>query len=100
MLSLVFTTHFHVYSLFSKENKGPIFSGAQIMLTELRDSSIQADISEFLIHIVNSSSRLVSKNNTVGSDGSLTLFEDLLAILDSFSADKMSLTSLTLRISP
>ena len=47
------------------------------MHTELRDSSVQGNISDFFVHVVDSGSGLVSKNNTVGLDGSSALFEDL-----------------------
>ena len=56
MSSLMLTTHFHI---------------------KLRYGSIQADISEFLVHVVDGSSRLISEDDAVGLNGSLTLFEDL-----------------------
>jgi len=54
--SSVLTTHFH---------------------EELGDSTVEGDVSEFLVHIVDSSSGLVSEGNGVRLDGSLVLFVDL-----------------------
>ena len=41
------------------------------------DSSVQRDISDFSVHVVDGSSRLISKDDSVGLDGSLALFVDL-----------------------
>jgi len=69
MRSLMFTTHFH---------------------KELRYGSIQADVSEFFVHIVDSSSRLISKNDTIGLNSPLASFEDL-ANTDNFTLSSLEL---------
>jgi hypothetical protein len=43
---------------------------------KLRDGTVQSDVSEFLVHVVNSSSRLISESDSVSLNGSLVSFED------------------------
>ena len=44
----------------------------------MRDGTVKRGISEFLVHVVNSSSRLILKDNSVGLDNVEILFEDLV----------------------
>jgi len=43
---------------------------------ELGDGTVQSDVSEFLVHVVDGSSRLISESDGVSLDGSLVSFED------------------------
>jgi hypothetical protein len=49
----------------------------ELFHTDLGDGTIEGNISNLSIHIVDGSSGLVSKNNSVGLDDSLVLFVDL-----------------------
>lgn len=60
------------------------------MFTKLRDSTVKRGISEFLVHVVNSSSRLILKNNSVSLDNVEILLEDLV------NGENSSLRSLNL----
>jgi len=43
---------------------------------KLGDGTVQSDVSEFLVHVVDGSSGLISESDSVGLDGSLVSFED------------------------
>lgn len=80
--SSVFTAHINVYSYLVKSSCES--------LTKLRDGTVQRNVSDFLIHIVDSSSRLISEVDTVGLDDSLVLFKDLNRVSSLCLAENIS----------
>jgi hypothetical protein len=63
-------------------------------LVELRDSTVEGGISEFLVHVVDGSSGLILKNDSVSLNRANALLEDLINWKDSalWSLDLLELS--------
>ena len=66
---------------------GPVVAGH--LHVELADSTVERGVSELLVHVVLSSSRLVSQHHSVGLDEVGSLLEHLLYVRCTSCTDRI-----------